>query len=191
MPAIKLTKELWTKVAQAARAGGYSSPEEFIEHVLEREMPHELADDQPERGSHAQAQRARLHRLMLSAAHTWSLTAIAAITGVVLLWIWKRFSNQERIVRAKRRMRAQLYAMRLYADEPTIVFRAQGQLLMWSARYLAGTLRPVAVAFVPLLLLFPPLDNAYGHRPLAPGESVVITARFPAAAAADMAAATR
>jgi hypothetical protein len=46
MPAIKLTKELWTKVAQAARAGGYSSPEEFVEHVLEREMA-KLADDQP------------------------------------------------------------------------------------------------------------------------------------------------
>ena len=127
---------------------------------------------------------------MLSAAHTWSLTVIAVITGVMLLLIWKRFSNQERIVRAKRRMRAQLYAMRLYADEPAIVFRAQGQLLIWIARYLAGTLRPMAVAIVPLLLLFPPLENAYGHRPLAPGESAIVTARFPAAAAAHMAAAT-
>jgi metal-responsive CopG/Arc/MetJ family transcriptional regulator len=44
---VKLSKELWAKVTQAAAAGGYSSPEEFIEHVLEREVA-KLADDQPD-----------------------------------------------------------------------------------------------------------------------------------------------
>ncbi|MGC9950754.1 MAG: hypothetical protein ABSF64_30675 [Bryobacteraceae bacterium] len=44
---IKLKKELWAKLAQAAAAGGYSSPEEFIEHVLAREVA-KLADDQPD-----------------------------------------------------------------------------------------------------------------------------------------------
>ena len=44
---VKLNKELWDKVAQAAAAAGYSSPEEFIEHVLERACA-KLADDQPD-----------------------------------------------------------------------------------------------------------------------------------------------
>jgi hypothetical protein len=44
---VKLKKDLWAKVAKAAEAGGYSSPEEFIEHVLEREAA-KLADDQPD-----------------------------------------------------------------------------------------------------------------------------------------------
>jgi hypothetical protein len=35
---IKLSKELSRRVEQCARAGGYSSPEEFVEHVLEREL---------------------------------------------------------------------------------------------------------------------------------------------------------
>ncbi len=35
---IKLKKELWAKVKKVAAAGGYSSPEEFVEHVLEREI---------------------------------------------------------------------------------------------------------------------------------------------------------
>ena len=37
-PAIKLNKELWTKVKKSSEAGGYSSPQEFIEHVLEKEL---------------------------------------------------------------------------------------------------------------------------------------------------------
>jgi hypothetical protein len=35
---IKLKKDLWMKVKKVAAAGGYSSPEEFVEHVLEREV---------------------------------------------------------------------------------------------------------------------------------------------------------
>ena len=35
---IKINKTLWGKVKKCAEAGGYSSPEEFVEHVLEKEM---------------------------------------------------------------------------------------------------------------------------------------------------------
>ena len=35
---IKLNKALWGRVKQCAEAGGYDSPEAFIEHVLEREL---------------------------------------------------------------------------------------------------------------------------------------------------------
>jgi hypothetical protein len=35
---IKINKVLWSKVKKVAEAGGYSSPVEFVEHVLEREL---------------------------------------------------------------------------------------------------------------------------------------------------------
>ena len=35
---IKLTKELAERVKRCAQAGGYSSVQEFVEHVLEREL---------------------------------------------------------------------------------------------------------------------------------------------------------
>ena len=35
---VKLNKALWAKVRKCAEAGGYSSPQEFVEHVLEREV---------------------------------------------------------------------------------------------------------------------------------------------------------
>jgi metal-responsive CopG/Arc/MetJ family transcriptional regulator len=37
-PSVKLQKELMDRVAAAAEAAGYSSAQEFIEHVLEREL---------------------------------------------------------------------------------------------------------------------------------------------------------
>ncbi|MBV9085184.1 MAG: hypothetical protein JOZ62_21110 [Acidobacteriaceae bacterium] len=37
-PSVKLNKDLWERIKRVADAAGYSSPEEFVEHVLEREM---------------------------------------------------------------------------------------------------------------------------------------------------------
>jgi len=37
-PTIKINKELWAKLKKCSEAGGYSSPEEFVEHVLEKEL---------------------------------------------------------------------------------------------------------------------------------------------------------
>jgi hypothetical protein len=36
---IKVSKELWQRIERAAKAGGYSSPQEFAEHVLEKYVP--------------------------------------------------------------------------------------------------------------------------------------------------------
>jgi hypothetical protein len=35
---IKLNQHLWARIAKCAERAGYSSPEEFVEHVLEREV---------------------------------------------------------------------------------------------------------------------------------------------------------
>ncbi|MGA2131858.1 MAG: hypothetical protein ABSH50_06170 [Bryobacteraceae bacterium] len=114
----------------------------------------------------------------ISTEYGLSLTAIAAICGVVWLWVFRRFADRERVSQAKRQVRARLYAMRLYGSEPAVVFRAQGQLLLWNARYLALMWRPAAWLLLPGIVLFTQLDNVYGRRPLARGESAVVTAQL-------------
>lgn len=37
-PTIKVNKELWARVKKCSDTRGYSSPEEFVEHVLEKEL---------------------------------------------------------------------------------------------------------------------------------------------------------
>jgi hypothetical protein len=38
MVKIKIDGELWARVKKVAQAAGYASPEEFVTHVLEKEM---------------------------------------------------------------------------------------------------------------------------------------------------------
>ena len=37
-PTIKFDKDLWTRIERIASSAGYSSPREFVLHVLEREL---------------------------------------------------------------------------------------------------------------------------------------------------------
>ncbi len=37
-PTIKLKKKTWERVKRCSEAAGYSSPQEFVEHVLEKEL---------------------------------------------------------------------------------------------------------------------------------------------------------
>lgn len=117
---------------------------------------------------------------MLSAAHTWTLTAIAVAVAFAMLWAFGRCSDQAAIRVAKRKVRAHLLAFRLFADEPSQIFRSQKQLLVWNLRYLALMLRPTAVTIVPLALLLFHLDAVYGRRPLHAEESTIVTAQLTA-----------
>lgn len=38
---IKLNSDLWRRVTEFAASAGYSSPEEFIEHLIEKELAHQ------------------------------------------------------------------------------------------------------------------------------------------------------
>jgi len=37
-PTVKFQKELWDRVKRCAGLAGYSSPEEFVQHIVEREL---------------------------------------------------------------------------------------------------------------------------------------------------------
>jgi hypothetical protein len=37
-PTVKFEKELWARIGRTAAAAGYSSPREFVRHVLEKEL---------------------------------------------------------------------------------------------------------------------------------------------------------
>jgi hypothetical protein len=115
---------------------------------------------------------------MLPVAYTWSLTGIAIAVGMTLLWVFGRFSDQPRIAAAKGRLRANLYAFRLFSDEPGLIWRAQKQLVVWNARYIAAILRPTAVIILPMAGLLVLLDGVYGHRPLRVGETAIASANI-------------
>ncbi|MGO8719030.1 MAG: hypothetical protein ACLQMO_07405 [Acidobacteriaceae bacterium] len=112
------------------------------------------------------------------ATYTISLTVLGILTGLAILPVFARFSNTAGISLAKRKVRAALYEFRLFGDEPRLVFRAQGKLLLWNARYLGLIFKPAAVVILPIIVLMAMMDMVYGHRALKVGEDTIVTARM-------------
>src|SRR6516164_5748341 len=62
-----------------------------------------------------------------------SATLISAVTGVVLLFVFKYTSNQRAIRRVRNDINAELLALKLFKDSPLVALRAQGRILLGAA----------------------------------------------------------
>jgi uncharacterized membrane protein (DUF106 family) len=107
-----------------------------------------------------------------------TLIPLSILVGVGMLWIFGRTSNQEAIRRAKNRLQAHLYEMRLFTDEPMLIWKAQGGLLAANARYIGLMLVPALVASIPMILIFAQLECFYGYTPLAAGRDAIVTVQM-------------
>ncbi len=104
----------------------------------------------------------------------WSVTIISAIMGVFMLWVVGKTTPQERIERARARMAAAVYEMRLFLDSPGRIIRAQGRLLSGSFLYVAYMMPAFILLGVPMWLYYLHLDSHYGQKPLPTNHDLVV-----------------
>ena len=105
----------------------------------------------------------------------FSLVPLSILLGLALLWVFGRLSNQQKIRATKKRIQAHLYELRLFADEPKLILKAQASLVRENFRYLGLMLLPMVVISIPLLPLLAALESFYGRSPLQPGRAAILT----------------
>ncbi len=103
------------------------------------------------------------------------------LAGIGMLWVFRVTSDQRAIKALKRKRSAYLLEMRLFGDEPSLIWRAQNALVAANIRYVGVMLKPFVVLIAPMLLLFVQIDAFYGRRPLPVGETALVTAQLDAA----------
>lgn len=108
----------------------------------------------------------------------WTLIPVSAIYGLLSGMVFRRFSDGRRVRRTANRMLAHLMEMRLFLDTPSLVLRAQWDLLRENILLLRLLSAPLLILLAVFLTIFPQLDAMYGHAPLRVGESVIVTARI-------------
>ncbi len=104
-----------------------------------------------------------------------SATAVAALSGLLLLWVFKHTSHQRAIKRVRDDISAHLLALKLFQESTSVTFRAQGRILLGALRLLVLAARPMLVMAVPVGLLWGQLALWYQARPLRVGEETVMT----------------
>jgi hypothetical protein len=103
--------------------------------------------------------------------------ALALPVTVLALLVYRYASDQKGIHAVKNKMKAYLLETRLFKDDLAVTLRAQGQILKHSSIYAAYALVPMAIMFVPVVLLLIQVESRYAFRPLQPGESTLVEAQ--------------
>jgi hypothetical protein len=111
------------------------------------------------------------------------LTAVSLLVSLALLAAFKMTSNQRALAAAKRRMQANLFELRLFQDDPRLVMRVTGELLLQQAVYLRYAFVPLVWVALPLAILAAHLQARYGYDGLRPGHAALVTVRMKPAAA--------
>ena len=106
---------------------------------------------------------------------TASLAALSAIWGALAVVVFRRFTNRKAIRADINRIYARLLEIRLYSDEPSLVWRAQKSLMVDNLKFLAGIAPAVLIMAAPFALLYPQLDAIYGTAPLQIGHAATVT----------------
>ncbi len=104
-----------------------------------------------------------------------SATAVALVTGVLMLAAFKYTSNQRAIKRARDDINANLLALKLFKDSASTAVRSQGRILLGAGRLFLHALVPMAVMALPATLILGQLSLWYQQRPLRVGEEAVVT----------------
>jgi uncharacterized membrane protein (DUF106 family) len=105
----------------------------------------------------------------------YSLTLISALLGVAMLWVFAKTSNQKGLRQTKRMIHAYLLELRVFADEPAMVWRSQKALFAANLRHLGLALKPALLMCVPVALLLIHLQAFYGRQPLPVGQQALVT----------------
>ncbi len=98
------------------------------------------------------------------------LTVLSAVFGVLMLYVYKLTSNQDRLAAVKRQIHASLFEIRLFNDDLPAILRAQRDILRHNLSYLRCSLTPLLWMLVPMILMIGQLLFHYGYRGLKPGE---------------------
>jgi hypothetical protein len=102
------------------------------------------------------------------------LLFVSALTGVVMLAIFGKTSNQKGISKAKGRLKGFILEIWLFKDDPKLMLKAFGKVLYNNIFYLRYTLPPLAIIIVPVLLIMVQLNLRYAHEPFDPGDTTVL-----------------
>lgn len=104
----------------------------------------------------------------------WAMVIVSLVTGVIMLVIFGKVSNQTAIRHVRDQIRGNLIAVRLFQDDIGLLFNIQSRILRFTLTYMRYSLVPMLIMIVPVMLILIQLNLRYSVRPLKAGEQAVV-----------------
>ena len=107
-----------------------------------------------------------------------SNTIISAVTGLLLLVIFKYTSNQDAIGKVRDDIKAHMLALKLFKDSISVTLHAEVRVFKGAFLLLFHEIVPMLVMILPVSLLLAQMSLWYQSRPLLIGEVAVMTVKL-------------
>ncbi len=108
----------------------------------------------------------------------WPILILSIIISFVILFLLKYISFPNQIVKAKEKIKASIFAIRIYKDFWKVILLSFFKSLFHTFRYFVINLIPFLIIIPLLMPVFAQMESRYGVRPFKPGETVVVKADF-------------
>ena len=102
------------------------------------------------------------------------LFLVSAISGVILLWIYGKVSNQAKIKTTKAKVYACLLESILFRHDVFVTLKAQLRMFLAGGRYFSLAIGPVLIMMLPCVFLLAGINSRYGYEGFKPGESGIV-----------------
>ena len=83
----------------------------------------------------------------------WALTAISFASGIFLVWLFGKTSNQVHIRKVRDRIRGNLIGVRLFQHDIGVVLRLQQRIFGDTFRFMKLALVPMLIMMLPVVLI--------------------------------------
>ncbi len=128
----------------------------------------------------------KIFLLPFTGLNPWAgMIFISLVTAALMLFIYKKTSNQHGIKEAKNLIKGYLLEIRLFQNDFGIFLGGLKRLLSANLRYLAYNLKPLLVMIVPIFLLLAQMNLWFGYRIPQPGETLLLKVEFNQAVEVD------
>jgi len=117
-------------------------------------------------------------RPFLGLAPIWALLVISLVSGVLMLWIFGKVSDQKAIGVVRDKIRGHLLGLRIFGDEIGLLMLLLGRSLRATAVYMKYAVVPMLVMMLPMVLILIQMNLRFAVRPLQPGEKTVVTVKL-------------
>jgi hypothetical protein len=104
----------------------------------------------------------------------WGVTMVSIPTGIILVWLFGKVSNQRLIRSLKARIKGHMLELWIFRDNTRVVLKAQANVLWNTCKYALCSLQAVVILMIPVVVIMIQLEARYGATPLKTGESVLI-----------------
>ncbi len=108
----------------------------------------------------------------------WGVFFLSFVSSIVVLIIYSKVSNPDRIKDAKEKIKGNILAIRIYRDHWKVLIISFLKSLLYTLKYFLLNFGPILFILPILFFVFAQMEMRYGYRPLKQGEQTIVKIKF-------------